>query len=242
MNREHQPTACADTLSTEASSAPAEAIEWSFDAQLSAIQGPLELEFFHHRRLVLNLKTDQAAVLTNEGHLESVFGGGRHQLQIGNGPGEISPDLRLAFLDLGRDFQFSWSRMNPVSWGPNQGRSLIGNCALRIGAPEPFYDTFMAGCKDWEPIFLQRLMEQTVRGSLESILSANEFEPGEVSFSELQAQITRLEPRDLSENLEPCGLVCVNLAVYTAAPPVEHQDRIGWQPETAGQFPGVGHN
>lgn len=205
------------------------ATEWTMDPNQGTVQGPLDLGFFLDRKLRLVLKSDQVALLiANEtgGHLKSVYYGGTHLLEIGVGQGLIPSDCQLAFLDLGQVFRMSWTRMNPVVWGPEHDRSLIGKCAVRIVDPEKFYRTFLAGNRYWEPAFLQRLVEQVARGAVETLLQESGFEPRSVSFAQLQAGITRLHAEDLTGPLEACGLVCENLAVYTAAPPIgEGQDR-----------------
>lgn len=207
-------------LEQPGTAAAAEITEWTMDPAQGSVQGPLDLGFFANRSLRLVLQRRQVALLTGGGHLKGVFFAGAHVLDVGEDGDRIPPDFQLAFLDLDQVFTLSWSRMNPVLWGRDRDQALIGKCSLRITGPEAFYRAFLAGNRYWEPAFLQRLIEQVARGAIEAVLADAGLDPRSVSFTELQARITRLHAQDIACHLEVCGLGCENLAVYTAAPPV----------------------
>jgi hypothetical protein len=63
--------------------------------------------------------------------------------------------------------------------------------------------------------------------------------------AEIQSRLMRLAPEDLADHLVPCGLACVNLALYTAAPPVEDEfvsQGSDMSEETSGHLDTVRHN
>ncbi len=212
-------------------------VEWSLDPAQGMIQGPLDLAFFLDHQLLLDLKADQVGLLTREGHLERILLGGRHLLDIGSGSSRIPPDRQLVLMVLDQVFALNWTRLNPVSWGPEPGRHLLGECSLGIRGPAAFFNTFMAGSRHLEPAFLQRLIDQTLRGLLGQLLSGADFDPASVAFPELQARITRLGPDLLQDQLAGFGLTCTGLAVYTAAPSGTGETLLPGRTEIAGQFP-----
>ena len=81
-----------------------------------------------------------------------------------------------------------------------------------------------------------------VRGILEDMLGTMFGYTETAGPAEIQSRLTRLTPEDLADDLVPCGLACVNLAIYTAAPPVENEFVTAGAQETAGHLDGVGHN
>ncbi|MFH2052960.1 MAG: hypothetical protein ABIK96_10890 [bacterium] len=214
-------------------------VEWSLDPAQGTIQGPLDLAFFRDHQLLLHLEADQVGLLTREGHLDRILLGGRHLLNIGQGRNRIAPEHELVLMVLDQVFPLNWTRLNPVSWGPEPCRPLLGECTVGIRGPAAFFNTFMAGSRHLEPAFLQRLIDQTVRGLLEQALTGADFDPASVAFPELQARISRLGPDLLQDQLAVFGLTCTGLAVYTAAPAGPEESLLADPTEIAGQFSGI---
>ena len=202
-------------------SMPAEGVplEWSVDPAQGSIQGPLDLEFLRDKRMTLLLEDGQQALLIQDGQLRAVFLDGLHHLEIGSGKGQISPAGRLLFLAMDAPLQLSWSRNNPLRWGPDERDTLIGSCALRIAWPGRFFGTFLLGVDSPDPGFVERLIDQAVRGLFEEVMK--DFAGDGLDAAALQARMMRLSPGDLNEDLNEFGLACTHLAVYTAAPPAE---------------------
>lgn len=225
-----------DTMGTDESP-----LEWTLDHRQGLIQGPLDLEFLRGRKMSLILETGQMALLIQEEGLKAVYLDGAHYLDIGHGTHQVPADSSLLFLAADRHINLNWSRSEPLNVGRDHDQALIGGCSLAIEAPARFFRTFLDTPDTPDPEFLVRLVDQVVRGALEDLLGTM-LEGVEAGAHEgIQSRLTRLTPTDLADELEPCGLACVNLAVYTAAPPVENEFT-GRIEETTGHLDGVRHN
>jgi hypothetical protein len=201
-------------------------IEWSVTADQGYVQGPLDLEFLRGQKLSLLLSERQQALLVQDGQLRAVYLDGAHYLEIGLGERQIPPSCQLIFLALEDSLQLRWPRTAPLRWGPDPDQTLIGSCSLGIEWPGRFFGTFLQGQAQPDPDFILRLIDQMVRGLFEELLTVGVDSETTAGAYELQARLTRLSPADLNDELNACGLNCTRLAVYTAAPPVEEQDRI----------------
>lgn len=215
-------------------------IDWSVDDADGPIQGPLALAFLHGRRLALSLAKGQSALLLGEGRLRAVFPTGEHELGIGDGG--IDPSWRLLFLAPGKGLAVRWTTASPLRCGDGTGMSLIGLCRLEIADPRAFHDTFLGGVETVDPAFVLVLVDRLAQGAVAAQLAP--AVPGVPAWSPaaVQARLTRLGPDDLTDELSPCGLVCRQLAVYTAQPPVD-LDRRGQAPRPdAEPIPMSGHS
>ena len=199
-------------------------LEWSIDADQGRIQGPLDLEFLRGQSLSLVLKENQQALLVRDGQLSAVYLDGAHHLEIGHGSRQIDPACQLIFLAMNDPLQMKWTPANPLRWGPEAHQTLIGSCALHVQGVGRFFDTFLQGRPSLEPGFIERLIDQQVRGLFEDLLAADPETGIAPSDIEVQARLTRLSPNDLSDELNACGLGCTHLAVYTSAPPIENRN------------------
>ena len=216
-------------------------LEWTLDRRQGLVQGPLDLEFLRGRKMSLILEPGQMALLIQEDDLQAVYLDGAHYLDIGHGTHQVPPGSKLVFLAADRDINLNWSHQEPLTLSQGQGPALIGGCSLAIDAPARFYRTFLNTPETPEPEFLTRLVDQLVRGVMEEFLG-DLFGGAITGPGEIQPRLTRLTPEDLTDDLAPYGLTCVNLAIYTAAPPVENEYGPEISHETSGQLDGVGHN
>jgi hypothetical protein len=220
-------------------------LEWTLDQRQGLIQGPLDLEFLRGRKISIVLDPGQMALLIQDHDLKAVYLDGAHYLDIGHGNHQVSADSSLIFLAANQHINLNWSPQAPLRLGPNRDEALIGGCSLIIDGPARFYRTFLDTPEMPDPDFLVCLIDQLVRGVLEDFLD-NLFDPAAAPGpAEIQSRLTRLTPEDLADDLVPCGLACVNLAIYTAAPPVDDEfvPQVSQGPqETAGHLDGVGHN
>jgi len=199
-------------------------IAWSVDSADGVLQGPLDLGFLRGRRLSLTLYEGQTALLLGEGRVQAVFGSGRHELEIGAGAKGIDPEWRLLFLVPGAGLAFRWTAESPLRCGGEKGPSLIGTCLLDIADSRAFHDTFLAGAEALDPAFTLVLIDRLVQGLVAAWLQPLHPETARRSSTELQTQLTGMGPEVLADELAPCGLVCRQLALYTARAPVD-QDR-----------------
>ncbi len=217
-------------------------IEWTLDHRQGLIQGPLDLEFLRGRKISLALEPGQVALLIQEKDLKAVYLDGAHYLDIGHGNHQVPADGKLVFLAANRHINLNWSRQTPLQLGHGCDEALIGGCSLAIDGPARFYRTFLDTPEMPDPEFLASLIDQIVRGILEDMLGTMFGSTETAGPAEIQSRLTRLTPEDLADDLVPCGLACVNLAIYTAAPPVENEFVTAGAQETAGHLDGVGHN
>lgn len=216
-------------------------LEWTLDHRQGLIQGPLDLEFLRGRKMSLVLEPGQMALLLQEGDLKAVYLDGAHYLDIGHGAHQVPGESSLLFLAADRNINLNWSHQEPLIPGEASGKALIGGCSLAIDAPARFYRTFLDTPDMPDSDFLARLVGQVVRGALEEFLSTMLEGTEAGGPGGFQSRLTRLTPTDLADDLTPYGLTCVNLAVYTAAPPVENEFS-GQVEETSGHLDGVRHN
>lgn len=193
-------------------------LEWTIDPEDGLVQGPLELESFRGRRLTLVLTEGQYALLVLDHGLAGVYLDGAHTLDVGTGENQLPPSSRLVFLAAERTLDVVWNRDNPLGMTVRGGDQLIGGCSLVVEKPACFYRTFLAGTDDSDPGFVSRLIDQYVRGLVENLIGDLDPDAGTAA---IQSRLTALSPGDLADDLETCGLRCVNLALYTAVPPVE---------------------
>ncbi len=219
------------------------AVEWTMDPGQGPLQGPLDLGFFTERTLCLDLSVTQVALLlTREGRLSRLFLEGHHNLPVGTGCGLLSPDQKLIFLDLGQRFRFSWSRSDHLVWGEGAGRFLLGEAAVAVKAPRTFFSTFLAGNDCLDPAFVTRLMAQVVRSALGEVLDQVLPNTRDMEFQDLQHRLRQLDPGLLTPLLEPCGLVCAGLSLYTLSASGEGKQAGHRTRETAGQSGLIRHN
>ncbi len=217
-------------------------IEWTLDHRQGLVQGPLDLEFLRGRKISLALEPGQMALLVQGGDLKAVYLDGAHYLDVGHGNHQVPADGKLVFLAANRNITLNWSRQTPLHLGNGWEEALIGGCSLAIDGPARFFRTFLDTREMPDPEFLDRLIDQMVRGILEDMLGTMFGRTESPGPGEIQSRLTRLNPEDLADELAPCGLACVNLAIYTAAPPVENEYVTAGVQETAGHLDGVGHN
>ena len=195
-------------------------LEWSIDPEGEMIQGPLDLEFMRGQRFSLVLEEGQLALLTRDRKLMGVYLDGVHTLDVGTDEKQIPTDGRLIFLAADRTIDLMWNRREPLAVGNGRGVRLIGGCNLVIERPARFYRTFLDASEGQDPDFVMRLIDQMVRGMFEEIFADLDVND-QASAATLQSRVMGLGPADLADDLDACGLRCVNLALYTSAPPVE---------------------
>ena len=196
-------------------------VAWVVDPDQGYIQGPLDLEFLRGKRLALNLAEGQQALLLNDNQLQAVYLDGNHFLEVGTGIQHIDPACRLIFLASREPLKLHWNRQSPLQWGTQDQQTLIGSCDLQIEWPSRFFRAFLQGQEELAGEKTTQLIDEKVRSIFAELLSASLGLDGAPTASETQARLTRLEPDDLNEELNACGLSCTHLAVYTAVPPIE---------------------
>jgi len=212
----------------ESVSTPQDAIEWSVTTDGGLVQGPLDLEFLRSKQIALNLSDGQVALLLTNDEVNAVFVAGSHLLSIGSATGQLAPDGNMLFLATGQPIHLRWRHDSALHVnGPDLSTDsipLIGSCTCLIGGPLRFYRSFLAGAERTDDDFLGRIIDTLVRSHLESVLDSICHAPGvgpAINPAVLQSRLTQLSTDELSEELDEFGLMCTQLAVYTATPPIE---------------------
>ncbi len=191
-------------------------ITWSIETGDGPLQGPLALEFLRGRRLELVLAPGQQALLLDADRLRAVYGPGRHELDIGDGPHGLDPRWRLLFLAFGDGLRLDWTAGAELYCGPRGETAVSGLCEVTIASPEAFHGTFLAGVARPETSFVLTLIDRLVRSVVASAL-----DPAVADAAAPTAPAERLaglRPADLATDLAPCGLACRQVALAPAGP------------------------
>jgi hypothetical protein len=207
---------------------------WSVDEQQGFVQGPLELAFLCDKHLTLNLDDGQLALSIRSGQLEAVFLPGSHHLAVGTGDGALSPEGQLIFLLTEFPIHLRWREGVSIHVAKGDGQldrlSVIGSCTCVIDGPADFWRCFLAGTDQIGEEFIRKVIDALVRSRLEALV-ADLVEQGMGGTAAAQARLLQLTPEEFGEELYEYGLDCAQIAVYTAAPPVEESIS-----SVAGQF------
>ncbi|MBU8870383.1 MAG: hypothetical protein KOO60_05885 [Gemmatimonadales bacterium] len=211
-------------------------MEWSVDPESGLVQGPLDLEFLRGKRIRLSLEPGQFALLVDDNSLQAVYLEGSHQLEIGNSRKQISTSSSLIFLAANQTIKLRWTKLDPVNWKNQHCLDTIGHCSLQIDAPARFYRSFLDKTTCWDEQSINQSIDAATRGALSTALESS-FPDGQASEVEIQSRLMHAGVEEITERLSGHGLKCSQLAVYTAAPPIEHNPS-----ERTGQFSGLVHN
>ncbi len=211
-------------------------MEWSVDPGSGLVQGPLDLEFLRGKRILLTLEPTQFALLLSENSLQAVYLEGVHQLEIGNGHNQIPTNSSLIFLAADQEIQLRWTKLDPLSWENPYQFGMIGHCSLTIDGPARFYRSFLEKTTCWDEQSLNQAIDTITREAISTSLESS-FPNGATSEVEIQSKLMHLNVDEVSDGISDFGLRCSQVAVYTAAPPVEHNSS-----ERAGQLSGLVHN
>jgi len=215
-------------------------LAWSVDHEAGLVQGPLDLAFLDGKQLVLNLDDGQVALLIHSEDLEAIFLPGSHHLTVGDDATTLTRDGQLVFLLTSAPVQLRWREGTSLHVigddGQERRESVIGHCTCLIDGPARFWSCFLAGVKEIGEEYILKVIDALVRSRLEAIV-AEAAGQGIGGAGAAQTRLTQLTPEEFSEELQEYGLECVQIAVYTATPPVEEPVS-----STAGQFHHDGDN
>ncbi|MFO7654814.1 MAG: hypothetical protein R6X25_13510 [Candidatus Krumholzibacteriia bacterium] len=197
---------------------------WSMTPGGGPLQGPLDLAFVAGRRLHLVLDEDQVALLTRDGGVEAVYLTGRHDLDVPEGTDAVPLHATLVFMDLQRPWLIRWRRGTLLHLQDDDGGEhvleVIGMAACLITDPTAFHRCFLAGGGPIRPEVVAGLLETLLRSRLEEHLSDSIGGVTE-DLARVQSHLMALGGVDLADDLEPFGLACDQLSLYTASPPSE---------------------
>jgi hypothetical protein len=199
---------------------PEDFVTWHPVEPARAVEGPLSLEFFADRVLVLELAPHQLAFREQDGRLQQVYFDGLHELAVGDGPGQIEPASRLFFLRGDVPLVLRWREQASlrIDTGGAAGEllPLRGVCSLVIDDPATFHGAVLQGLEDLEPQRLGETLDALVRSQLEARVEAL-VAHGRLDAMRVEILLNDLKAADLDEDLLELGLRCIHLAAGTPA-------------------------
>lgn len=227
-----------DVPSIRSSEDPGRIVTWQPAAPPRTVEGPLALDCFEDRCLVLELACGQLACREDDGRLQQVFLDGIHRLEIGRAAGQTAPTGRLTFLRPDVPIDLRWRRDDhlvldasgaadrvgraPATGAPDHGLSLPlrGACRLVLADPVLFFGSVLQGlqgpCGDSLHSVLDALVRAQLAEHLHPLLRGRDL-----NRVHAQTLLGGLEPADLGDDLAEIGLDCLHLTAYL---PLE-QDR-----------------
>ncbi len=196
-------------------------IGWSFDPAQGVVQGPLDLESFSGKSMMLSLDTDQTALLIEDEKLHAIYLDGTHNLIVGHGFNQISPKASLVFISMASSLQLRWKKDKPVQWSSSDKSGIIGHCDLTITDPVAFYNSFLHDNKSIAEEHALTELDTMVRDVLAELIGNNSLGGGPTTVAELQSRLTCVSAQTLTEELAAQGLTCHQLNLYTMASHME---------------------
>jgi hypothetical protein len=201
---------------------PGIVVVWTPAEPPRAIEGPLALDLFTDRMLTLELAPGQVALLTIGSEIRRALLDGLHQLRVGTGPQEVSPEGRLVFVRPDVPIRWRWSlesRLHvPVPGNRTVDVPLQGSCALAVSDPIRLHDSVLAGLDDLPEDRLRGVLDTLVRSHLERRLAGladhHHLDPVQV-----EVHLEALRPAALDDELAEFGLVCRELTAAVAPAP-----------------------
>ncbi len=199
---------------------PDDCVTWHPMEPARAVEGPLALDFFVDQTLVLELAPHQLAFREEAGQLKQVYFDGLHELAVGDGNGQISPESRLFFLRGDVPLTWRWSEETSLRVDTGRGTSnlipLRGACSVVIDDPAGFHRKVLQGLESLEPEVLVGVLDTLVRTQIEARIEAL-VENQSVDTMRVQILLNDLAAADLDDDLLEIGLRCIHLAAGTPA-------------------------
>lgn len=182
-------------------------VVWTADPDQGVVQGPLDFQQLHGKRVDLALGWNQVALFDHGGPLQCVMLGGLHMLDLSQ-PDALLRGARLHMVQLERPLVLTWQRPLAVRGG---ARPVTGLFVVRIVEPCAFHAAFLhdGACAD----------EQALRVRLSSLLPTflairlTRCSDDLQDDARLAAAVAALDPAELDEDLAPYGLACDTFAL-----------------------------
>jgi hypothetical protein len=221
---------------------PEQYLTWHPVEPPQAVEGPLALEFFRDRTLVLELAPHQLAFREQDGQLKQVYFDGLHELSVGLGPGMVDPASRLFFLRGDVPIVMRWREGCTLRVDAGQEPGILvplrGVCSVIIDDPATFHRTVLEGLEELDPGRLVEAVDTLVRSQLESRL-ASLVENGSLDPMRVEILLNDLAAWELDEDLLELGLRCFHLAAGTPAVRREPASELPTENQPVGSYDDV---
>ncbi len=198
-----------------------EPVQWELDSDSGVVQGPLDLDFFAGRRLLLRLEPGQVALLIDDGNVRTVYLEGRHTILVGTGAGTVPPGCELVFLAIDRPLSVTWDERQALWLPDGSGRAvripISGGCSCRIADATRFFDAFLRFGDGSGEAFALQIIDCLIRSRIEES-TAKRCGADESTPDSPREYIDSLQPADMDPGLDQLGLVCTSLSVHLPDP------------------------
>jgi len=195
---------------------PDEVVTWSPAQPPQAVEGPLPLDMFRDRLLVLDLAPGQVAVHVKGDGRQRVYFDTMPRLDLGLGVHQTAPEGWLVFLRCDAPISWRWHDQSrlvvDLGGGESHALPLRGRCSLLVADPLRFHSAVFEGVDDLPTGRLAGVLDTLVRARLEArlgdLVDAHRLDP-------LQAKIAleNLTAADLDDELHALGLRCQDLVL-----------------------------
>jgi hypothetical protein len=200
---------------------PEHVVTWTPATPPRAVEGPLALDLFAGRLLVLQLAPGQVAVHEVDRRPRRVLLDGCHHLEIGHGPDAVTPEGSVVFLRPDVPLAWRWTVGCELHVDAGGGDfidlPLRGACALSLADPCRFHERVLAGLGELQLATLTDVLDTLVRSRLEARLH-DLVDRGRLDVLQASVRLEALTAEDLADDLAPQGLSCERLQVAIPAP------------------------
>jgi hypothetical protein len=196
---------------------PEHVVTWVPAEPPVAVEGPLALDLFCDRLLVLELAPSQVALLEVDGQIQRAYLDQGQQLDVGAETGQTEPRGRLIFVRSDVPIAWRWGDGAELHVDVGGGQSidlpLRGQCAIAADDPVRFFRTVLAGLESLPVERLQNILDTLVRAQLERRLGELVEHAG-LDRMQAEVMLENLAPADLDEDLAELGLACGELNLF----------------------------
>ena len=200
---------------------PEHVVTWTPATPPRPVEGPLTLDLFADRLLVLQLAPGQVAVHEVDGRPRRVLLDGCHHLDVGRGPDAVAPEGSLVFLRPDVPLAWRWTAgcelYVDTGGGDTIALPLRGACALTLADACRFHERVLAGLGELQLATLTNVLDTLVRSRLEARLH-DLVDRGRLDVIQASVRLEALAAEDLADDLAPQGLACARLQVAIPAP------------------------
>lgn len=203
---------------------PDEVVTWSPAQPPQAVEGPLPLDMFRDRMLVLDLAPGQVAVHVKGDGRQRVYFDTMPQLDLGLGAHQTAPEGWLVFLRSDAPIRWRWHDQSrlvvDLGGGAADELPLRGRCSVLVADPLRFHEAVLNGVDDLPAERLAGVLDTLVRARLEARIGGL-VEGHHLDTLRAKIALEGLTATDLDDDLQALGLRCQDLVLAVPEP----QDR-----------------